>query len=144
MAVKQLSVFLENREGRVESVFNLLKEAGVNVVSVSLADTKEFGVLRMIVDDSDKAQEALVSHEISSKVIPVNAVRISHEVGSLSAALNAIADAGINISYMYGLSTGQSGASIALKTNDVPKTDEVLKDIGIELYTDETIAKNIG
>lgn len=131
MAVKQLSVFLENKEGRLQDVFNLLKEANVNVVSASLADTKDYGVLRALVDDNDKAQAALKSHGISSKLVDIIAINIPHTVGSLSEVLNAIADADINVSYMYGLSTGDTGASIAIKTNDIPGTEKALANLDI-------------
>ncbi len=131
MAVKQLSVFLENKEGRLQDVFNLLKEANVNVVSASLADTKDYGVLRALVDDNDKAQETLKSHGISSKLVDIIAINIPHTVGSLSKVLNAIADADINVSYMYGLSTGESGASIAIKTNDIPETEKALANLDV-------------
>lgn len=131
MAVKQLSVFLENKEGRLQDVFNLLKEANVNVISASLADTKDYGVLRALVDDNDKAQAALKSHGISSKLVDIIAINIPHTVGSLSEVLNAIADADINVSYMYGLSTGDTGASIAIKTNDIPGTEKALANLDI-------------
>ena len=100
MTVKQLSVFLENREGRLQQIFNILKEANVNVVSVSIAETSDYGIVRMIVSDVDGALAALKAQNITAKVVDVLAVNISHEVGSLSKFLNAIADAGINIKYM--------------------------------------------
>lgn len=131
MAVKQLSVFLENKEGRLQEVFNLLKDADVNVVSASLADTKDYGILRALVSDNDKAQNTLKEHGISSKLVDVIAITMPHTVGSLSKVLNAIADAGINVIYMYGLSTGDGGASIALKTNDIPGTEKALE--GLEV-----------
>lgn len=132
MAVKQLSVFLENKEGRLQEVFNLLKEVNVNVVSASLADTKDYGVLRALVDNNDKAQETLKAHGISSKLVDIVAITVPHTVGSLSNVLNAIADADINVSYMYGLSTGDSGASIAIKTNDIPGTEKALEGLDVK------------
>lgn len=132
MAVKQLSVFLENKEGRLQEVFNLLKEANVNVVSASLADTKDYGILRALVDNNEKAQETLKAHGISSKLVDIVAITVPHTVGSLSKVLNAIADADINVSYMYGLSTGDSGASIAIKTNNIPGTEKALGDLDVK------------
>lgn len=132
MAVKQLSVFLENKEGRLQEVFNLLKEANVNVVSASLADTKDYGILRALVDNNEKAQETLRAHGISSKLVDIVAITVPHTVGSLSKVLNAIADADINVSYMYGLSTGDSGASIAIKTNNIPGTEKALGDLDVK------------
>ena len=139
MTVKQLSVFLENREGRLQQIFNILKEANVNVVSVSIAETSDYGIVRMIVSDVDGALAALKAHNITAKVVDVLAVNISHEVGSLSKLLNAIADAGINIKYMYGLSTGDTGASIAFKTDDLEGTEKALESLDVQYYTPESL-----
>ena len=140
MAVKQLSVFLENKEGRLQQVFNLLKEADINVISASLADTKDYGVLRTIVSDNEKAQKVLHDNGISSKLVDIIAINIPHTVGSLSSVLNAIADAGINVVYMYGLSTGDQGASIAIKTNAIPGTEKALAPLDIQYYEDKKFA----
>ena len=142
MFVKQLSVFLENREGRVLEVFNILKNADINVCSVSLADTSQYGILRLLVNDVDKAQMVLEDHGISSKTTEVIAVNIPHVVGSLEGVLNAISSAGINISYMYGLSLGGSGASIAIKVNDTEGAKKALEPLNITFYTDEDL-KNL-
>jgi hypothetical protein len=142
MFVKQLSVFLENREGRVLEVFNILKNADINVCSVSLADTSQYGILRLLVNDVDKAQLVLKDHGISSKTTEVIAVNIPHVVGSLEGVLHAISSAGINISYMYGLSLGGTGASIAIKVNDTEGAKKALEPLGITFYTDEDL-KNL-
>ena len=132
MTVKQLSVFLENREGRLQQIFNILKEANVNVVSVSIAETSDYGIVRMIVSDVDGALAALKAQNITAKVVDVLAVNISHEVGSLSTLLNAIADAGINIKY-------DTGASIAFKTDDIPGTEKALEPLDVQYYTPESL-----
>lgn len=139
MTVKQLSIFLENREGRLQEIFNILKDAHVNVVSVSISETKDYGIVRMIVSDVAGAEAALKAKNITAKVVDVLAVNISHEVGSLSAVLNAIADAGLNIKYMYGLSTGDTGASIAFKTDDLDATVKALEPLNIQYYTSESL-----
>ena len=126
MTVKQLSVFLENREGRLQQIFNILKEANVNVVSVSIAETSDYGIVRMIVSDVDGALAALKAQNITAKVVDVLAVNISHEVGS-------------NIKYMYGLSTGDTGASIAFKTDDIPGTEKALEPLDVQYYTPESL-----
>lgn len=142
MLVKQLSVFMENREGRVLEVFTILKNADINVCSVSLADTQDYGILRMLVNDVDRARMVLKEHGISSKTTEVIAVNIPHVVGSLESVLHAISSAGINISYMYGLSLGGSGASIALKVNNNEGALEALKPLQIKFYTNEDL-KNL-
>lgn len=139
MTVKQLSIFLENREGRLQEIFNILKDANVNVVSVSIAETSDYGIVRMIVSDVDGALAALKAKNITAKVVDVLAVNISHEVGSLAKFLNAIADAGINIKYMYGLSTGDTGASIAFKTDDLAGTEKALEALDVQYYTPESL-----
>ena len=142
MAVNQLSAFLENREGRLEEVFDHLADAGINVVSASVADTKDYGILRTIVTDSEKAQKVLKEHGISSKVIPVLAINISHSVGSLDKVLHAIADANQNIAYMYGLSVGDKGASIAIKTSDIAATEAALQGMkDVQIFDDASIAE---
>lgn len=142
MFVKQLSVFIENREGRVEEVFTVLKNANINVCSVSLADTSQYGILRMLVNDVNKAKLVLKDHGISSKVTDVIAVNIPHTVGSLEAVLHAISAADINISYMYGLSLGGTGASIAIKVNDPEGAQKALEPLQITFYTDDDL-KNL-
>ncbi len=139
MTVKQLSIFLENREGRLQEIFNILKEANINVVSCSLAETSDYGIVRMIVSDVEGASAALKEKNITAKVVDVLAVNISHEVGSLSTFLNAIADSGINIKYMYGLSTGDKGASIAFKTDDIAGTEKALEPLNVQYYTAESL-----
>lgn len=142
MFVKQLSVFIENREGRVEEVFTVLKNANINVCSVSLADTSQYGILRMLVNDVEKAKLVLKEHGISSKVTDVIAVNIPHTVGSLEAVLHAISAADINISYMYGLSLGGTGASIAIKVNNPEGAVKALEPLNITFYSDEDL-KNL-
>ena len=93
----------------------------------------------MIVSDVEGAQKALKAKNITAKVVDVLAVNISHEVGSLSALLNAIAEAGINIKYMYGLSTGDTGASIAFKTDDIAGTEKALAPLNVQYYTPESL-----
>ncbi len=109
------------------------------MVSVSIAETSDYGIVRMIVSDVDGALAALKAQNITAKVVDVLAVNISHEVGSLSTLLNAIADAGINIKYMYGLSTGDTGASIAFKTDDIPGTEKALEPLDVQYYTPESL-----
>lgn len=128
MVVKQLSVFLENKEGTVNQIFNILREAGINVASTSLADTADFGILRILVDDTEKAKEVLRKANIAVRETDVLAVSVPHAVGSLSRFLNALAEANVDIRYMYGLSVDVEGASIAIKVNDIEKAQKVIAD----------------
>ncbi len=141
MQAKQVSVFIENREGRLDEVLAVLKEAGVNILSLSLADTSEYGLLRLIVSDPDKADKALKAGGFSSMLTGVLVVRLANEVGSLQDLLCAVAKEKINLEYMYGLTIEKEGkASLVIKASDLDKAASVLKKTGAELLTDEDIA----
>ncbi len=139
MFVKQLSVFLENREGRLEEALRILKDNDINIISLSLADTSDFGLLRLIVNDPVKAKQVLKESRFSSQVGDIIAIRISHTVGSLSEVLGAVTEADINIEYMYTLSVGVEGASLALKTSDLERTVEVISGKNVHIYTQEEL-----
>ena len=135
MFLKQLSVFIENREGRLEQVLEALKNNNINIVSLSLADTSEYGMLRMIVSDPEKGKEVLKNNGFSAMLTPVLGVKMSHKVGQLQILLAKICEAGINIDYMYALATGSDDASIVIKTADLKKASEILEETGIELIS---------
>ncbi|MCI7180158.1 MAG: amino acid-binding protein [Schaedlerella sp.] len=133
MFVNQLSVFIENREGRLDQVLEILKENNINIISLSLADSSDYGLLRMIVSDPDEGKLALRSKGFSAMLTPVLAVKLSHKVGQLQILLSEICKAGINIEYMYALATGGDDASIVIKTADLEKAAEILGKTGVEL-----------
>ena len=133
MFVNQLSVFIENREGRLEQVLETLKEKNINIVSLSLADSSDYGLLRMIVSDPETAKNALKDAGFSAMLTQVLAVKLSHKVGQLQVLLAEICKAGINIEYTYALATGSNDASIIIKTADLKKAAEVLEKTGVEL-----------
>lgn len=139
MFVKQLSVFIENREGRLEEVLQVLKENGVNIVSLSLADTSEYGLLRLLVKNPAEGQRALKENGFSAMLTDVLAIKLSHQIGKLQELLGAICDEKINIEYMYALSTGKDDASIVLKASDLEKAAETLLAKGVEIVTSEEI-----
>ena len=133
MFVKQLSVFLENREGRLDKVLAILKENDINIVSLSLADTSDYGLLRMIVSDPAKGKAVLKEAGFTAMLTDVLAVKLAHKVGQLQVLLAEICKAGINIEYTYALATGNDDASIVIKTADLEKAAEVLTKAGVEL-----------
>ena len=132
MILNQISVFLENRTGRLDEALETLKVNNINILSLSLADTSDYGLLRMIVSDSDKCKAALKEAGFSAHLTPVIAVKLSHEVGKLQSILAEIDKAGMNIEYMYALATGNNDASIVIRTADVEATAQVLEKIGVE------------
>lgn len=139
MFIKQLSVFIENREGRLEEVLQALKDSAVNIVSLSLADTCEYGLLRLLVTNPEAGQEALKAAGFSAMLTDVLAIRLSHQVGKLQELLQAICGENINIEYMYALSTGKDDASIVLKASDLRKAADALAAKGVEIVTSEEI-----
>lgn len=134
MTIKQLSVFLENREGRLDEVLKTLGANDVNIVALSLADTADYGMLRMIVSDPQKGKEVLKEAGITSMLTDVVALRVPHATGSLSKAMHEIVQAGINVEYMYAFANG-ADASAVLKSDDPTKVVEVLKASGFDVWT---------
>ena len=141
MYIKQLSIFLENRAGRLGDVLTVLKNNEINIVSASLADTSEFGLLRLLVNDTAKAKSVLKQAGFTAKDHDIIALVIPHKIGSLVEITKLIDKAGINIEYMYGLSTGIQGASIAIKTSDLPGTVKALEPLNPKYYTEKEISE---
>lgn len=132
MFVKQLSVFLENTEGRLDEVLKILAQGGIDLLSASLADTMEYGVLRLISKEPDKAKQFLKDAGFAARIDEVIAVVVPDAVGSLANVVAMIHTAGINISYIYGLSLDGDGAPIVIKTDDNAKAEKLLNDAGVK------------
>ena len=126
MVAKQLSVFIENRQGRLGEVLNVLKVNKVNILSLSLADTTEYGLLRLIVNNPELGKEKLAEEGFSTILTDVLVLKISHQSGSLQELLKVLSDNDVNIEYMYGLSIDGDEASVVLKTSNITKAEEVL------------------
>ena len=135
MFLKQLSVFIENREGRLEDVLDVLKQNNVNIVSMSLADTSDFGLLRLLVDKPEAGKDALKEKGFSAMLTDVLGIRLAHRVGQLQELLDVICKSHINIEYMYALSTVTDDASIVIKTSDLQKAVELLQETDVEFVT---------
>ena len=128
MLVNQLSVFMENKEGRLEQVLQTLAEGNININSLSLAEATDYGMLRMIVSDPEAGKAALKEKGFMARLTPVLAVDVADEVGQLQVVLTKIKQAGINIEYVYSMKAGDNqGATIIIRTSDLEKTEEVLK-----------------
>jgi len=128
MFAKQLTVFIENRTGRLCEVLNVLKNSNVNIISLSLADTTEFGLLRLIVNDPALGKEKLSENGFSSLLSDISIIKIPHKAGSLQQLLKVIDQNGVNIEYMYGLSIDAEEAYVVLKASDIQKVDQILTD----------------
>ena len=140
MFAKQLTVFIENRLGRLSQVLDVLRENEVNILSMSLADTTEFGLLRLIVDDAAKGKDKLTENGFSALLSDVSIIQIPHRVGSLQSLLKTIDDNRVNIEYMYGLSIESDEAYVVLKASDTQKIDEILTANGIRTISCEELA----
>lgn len=132
MLSKQISVFIENRKGRLGEVLDVLKGAGVNILSCSLADTVEYGLLRIIADTPKVGADALLAAGFSAVLTEVFIIKLPHTPGALQTVLRLISQEEISVEYMYGLSAERTGASLVIKTSDVEKASCVFEQHGIE------------
>ena len=140
--IQQLSVFLENREGRLDTVLKILAENDVNIVALSLADTSDYGMLRMIVSDPHKGKAALKDAGITAMLTDVVALRVPHATGSLIKAMHQIVEGEINVEYMYAFANGADAAAV-LKSDDSARVIDILKGSGFDVYTaDEAYQAN--
>ena len=139
MVTKQISVFIENRKGRLGHVLDVLKEKDVNILSMSLADTAEYGLLRILSDKPVLGKETLSAAGFSCMLTDVFILKIPHTPGSLQKILHVIADEELNVEYMYGLSIAGENASIVIKTSDLEKADEIFSRHGIETLSYEIL-----
>ena len=126
MIKKQLSVFVENRQGRLGKILHVLQENGINILSMSLADTTEYGLFRLIVDQPELGEEKLTKSGFSCIVSEVLVINLPHAPGSLQSILQKIADNAIDVEYLYGLDTEGENASVVVKTSDAKKAAEIL------------------
>ncbi len=127
MYLKQLSVFIENREGRLEEVLDVLKKNNINIVSLSLADTSDYGLLRLLVTEPEAGRKALNENGFSAMLTDVLGVKLRHKVGCLQELLEVICKSHINIEYMYALETGNDDVSIVIEDFRSGKSNRALK-----------------
>ena len=139
MFIKQLSVFIENREGRLGEVLTALKDNNINIVSLSLADTSDYGMLRMITSNPEEAKSVLKEKGFSAMLTDVLAVKLEHKVGELQEVLEIICKAGINVEYMYALATKNNDATIVIKTSNAEEAALLLQKEGAEFLTSSEI-----
>ncbi len=126
MLIKQLSVFLENRPGTLDEALKVLKNAGINMKALSLADTSEFGIMRIIADNPEDARNAMKEAGYTSIVNEVISVELKHEVGYLAGIVGKLSEAGVNIEYMYAAPSESSAAKMIIKTDDAEKAEKAI------------------
>lgn len=140
MAVRQINVFMENRPGRLAEVTRLLGDGGVNIRALSLADTADFGVLRFIANDPDRAVRVLHGAGFTVRETTVLAVEVPDRPGGLAGALACLDSAGLNVEYMYAF-VGKSGekALVVLRVEATAPAEEALRSGGYRTLGEEEV-----
>ncbi|MDD4109547.1 MAG: ACT domain-containing protein [Prolixibacteraceae bacterium] len=127
MKIKQVSVFLENRSGRLNEVATILGDAGINISAFSVADTSDFGVLRLVVNDPDKACRVLKEKQFSVRTTDVVLVNSSNKPGALARMLNILSAEGVFIEYLYAFSMNDDAAVIVIRPTNIDKCTGILE-----------------
>lgn len=142
MKVRQISVFIENRTGRLETVTRLLGEAGINIRALSLADTSDFGILRLIVNQPEKAQAILREQGFTIKLTEVIAVEVPDVPGGLSRVLGLLGAGGINVEYMYAfVEKATDKAILVFRFDDPVSAVATLQRGGVHILREEDVLK---
>lgn len=140
MFIKQLSIFVENKFGRLEAIIDTLSKANINIRALSLAEAQDYGVLRVIVDDAESAKLALNDVGVIAKITDVVAVYLDDRSGGLASVLSVLKNAEIAIEYMYAfLGRTEGKALMVLKADDEAKTEKVLTENNIPMLCQEDI-----
>jgi hypothetical protein len=137
---KQISVFLENKAGRLAHVTRVRGEAGINIRALSIADTSDFGILRIIVNDPEKAYRILKEADFTVSETEVIAVQVPDSPGGLATVLEQMSDADLNIEYLYAfLGTSESDALVIFKVEDIAKARQTFKEKGIRFIDEQQL-----
>ena len=136
MAITQISAFLENRPGSLYEALSSITEAGVNIRALSVAETKDFGILRIIVSDLEKTKEAL-HEDVIIRETPVVAVKMDDQAGALRTILESLKAAEVNIEYVYAFTGSMQGSAyVVLRVDDVEGAEKILGENGVETLDD--------
>ena len=142
MAIRQITVFVQNKQGALVSITEKLAESQVNIRALSIAETEDFGILRLIVNDEETAQKTLADAGYLIKVTEVVGVKIGDAPGKLTGALAVLDKAGINLEYLYAfMARTEKHAYVVLRVEDNEITEAALEAAGYHLITDADICK---
>ena len=142
MAIKQLTVFVQNKKGTVVSVTDILSKNHINLRALSIAETQDFGILRLIVSDEKTAEAVLKESGYLIKVIDVIGVKIGDEPGKLSEALAVLDKEDINVEYLYAfMARPEKHAYVVLRVEDNATAEKALSDAGFHLIAESDINK---
>jgi len=140
MAIRQLSVFVENKKGSLHEITDVLAKAEIDLRSMCIADTSDYGIVRIIADDPVRAQSVLAEAGHLANIREVTAFAVPDAPGGLAKVLDILEDSGVNIEYLYALVTRNVGKAYAVTRTDAPeKAEMILKDNGIELLDEKDI-----
>lgn len=138
--VKQISVFVENKKGRLAKITELLAQSGIDLIALSIADTANFGIMRCIVNDTDKAMNLLKQNGFTASTTDVIVAEVADRPGGLAAVLKFLDDSGISIEYLYSsVRTPSKNAVIIFRVEDVTKGADVLSKNSIKILSEEDI-----
>ena len=140
MKVKQIAVFLENKSGRLADISHTLAENAINIRALSLADTADFGILRLVVNDTNKAQLVLKENGFTVGITDILAVEVPDKPGALDSILQVVHKAGLNVEYMYAFTkkSGQSGM-LLFRFDDQDAAAAVFQKAGFRLLSDDEV-----
>lgn len=142
MSLKQLNIFVENKQGALVAITDTLAKHDVNIRALSIADTEEFGILRLIVNDNDTACKILSDEGYLIKITDVVGAKIGDAPGKLSKALEVLDDAHINMEYLYAfMARTEKHAYVVLRVADNAQAESALEDAGFHMITDADINK---
>ncbi len=142
MAIKQITVFIQNTKGSVVSVTDILSKNDINLRALSIAETQEFGILRLIVNDETKAERVLTENGYLIKVIDVVGIKIGDTPGKLTEALNALDKADINIEYLYAfMARTEKHAYVVHRVENNDAAEKALTEAGFKLISEADVCK---
>ena len=139
MAIQQISVFVENKQGKLVETIKTMADNGINIRAMSIADTKDFGILRMITSDNAKTKEVLSDNTVVN-ITDVIAVKMADTPGALYKVMDILSSAGVNIEYLYAFTASDAlGAYVVFRVDDVPHAQKLMDDNGMQSLNDEDI-----
>ena len=142
MAIRQLTVFVENKQGALVSITDTLSENNINIRALSIAETQDFGILRLIVNDETTAKKILAEEGYLIRITDVVGVKIGDAPGKLSAALKVLDENNINMEYLYAfMARTEKHAYVVIRVEDNDTAEKVLEDAGFHLITQADICK---
>ena len=140
MGIRQLSVFLANKKGSLHEISDVIAKAGVDLRSMCIADTSDYGIVRVIADDPQKAAEALAAAGHTTNIRTVTAFAVPDVPGGLSTVLCLLEENNVNIEYLYALvTTNKDKAYAVMRTDDSERTEALLRDNGVEILEENQI-----